>query len=278
MNAHAARTKYLSPAITLLAGLALLACNSAKTSADASKTAGEAAQQIDATTSVDANLPLAPTSVWLIGDSTVSPNSGWGDLFQETLLEEATVFNRARSGRSTKSFYEEDQSYWSDHVDAVLNHLQSGEYVLIQFAHNDEKDDIERHTDPGTAPDYQGTFRDFLELYIAETRAVGATPILITPVSRMVFDGDGTHRRTHGDYPAAMIKTAEDNDVVLLDLELRSHEIFEALGQVETMAQYSDGEDRTHFPQDKAGRVAKMVADLLREAPSPLARYVAHPE
>ncbi len=218
--------------------------------------------------------PLPTIQVWLVGDSTVAPNSGWGDSLQRYLIEQATVFNRGRGGRSSKSFYEEDNNYWSEHPDAVLNHLEPGDYVLIQFGHNDEKEEEYRHTDPGTAPEYQGTFREYLELYIAETRDRGATPILITPVSRMVFDSDGSHVRTHGEYPAAMTKVAEDNSVVLLDLEERSHEIFDSLGQEQTMTLYSDGEDRSHFPPDKAWRVAQMVVDLLGESTSPLAAYV----
>ena len=145
---------------------------------------------------------------------------------------------------------------------------------MIQFGHNDEKDDVERHTEPGTSPDYDDTFRSYLELYIDETRGVGATPILLTPVSRMTFHSDGSHARTHGDYPAAMIHTAAENGVVLLDLEFHSHEQFDTLGETETVEQFSDGEDRSHFPPEKAWRVAEMVTLLLRESSSPLADYV----
>ncbi|MBW2456516.1 MAG: rhamnogalacturonan acetylesterase [Deltaproteobacteria bacterium] len=220
------------------------------------------------------SVPLNDTQVWLIGDSTVSPQSGWGDSLQPYLASEATVHNRARSGRSSKSFYEEEGNYWSAHPDAVLNHLEAGDYVLIQFGHNDEKDDVERHTEPGSPPDYQGTFREFLELYIDETRTLGATPVLITPVSRMTFDSGGAHQRTHGDYPAAMIQTGVANNVVVLDLEALSHQRFDDLGEEQTLELYSDGEDLTHFPQDKAWRVAEMVVELLTGSPSPLAGYV----
>lgn len=220
------------------------------------------------------SVPLSDTQVWLIGDSTVSPLSGWGDSLQPYLASEATVHNRARGGRSSKSFYEEEGNYWSEHPDAVLNHLEAGDYVLIQFGHNDEKDDVERHTEPGSPPDYQGTFREFLELYIDETRAVGATPILITSVSRMTFGSDGAHQRTHGEYPAAMIQTGVANNVVVLDLEALSHQRFDELGEEQTLELYSDGEDRSHFPQDKAWRVAEMVLELLTASTSPLAAYV----
>jgi lysophospholipase L1-like esterase len=184
------------------------------------------------------------------------------------------VVNRARSGRSSKSFYEEDNNAWSEHPDAVMRHIQSGDYVLVQFGHNDEKDDPERHTEPGSPPDYDDTFRAYLELYISETLSAGAKPILITPVSRMTFDSSGAHQRTHGAYPAAMTQTAAANGIPLLDLELVSHEHFDTIGEEQTLLLFSDGTDRTHFPPEKAWRVAEMVATLLNDSESDLAAYV----
>lgn len=218
--------------------------------------------------------PLPPTTVWLVGDSTVASGSGWGDSLQPMLHAQATVVNRARSGRSSKSFYEEDNNAWSEHPDAVMRHIQSGDYVMVQFGHNDEKDDVERHTEPGSPPDYDDTFRAYLELYISETLSVGAKPILITPVSRMTFDSSGVHQRTHGAYPAAMAQTAVANGIPLLDLELVSHEHFDTIGEEQTLLLFSDGTDRTHFPPEKAWRVAEMVATLLGESESDLAAYV----
>lgn len=217
---------------------------------------------------------LLPTTVWLVGDSTVASGSGWGDSLQPLLHVQATVVNRARSGRSSKSFYEEDNNAWSEHPDAVMRHIQSGDYVLVQFGHNDEKDDPERHTEPGSPPDYDDTFRAYLELYISETLSAGAKPILITPVSRMTFDSSGVHQRTHGAYPAAMTQTAAANGIALLDLELVSHEHFDTIGEEQTLLLFSDGTDRTHFPPDKAWRVAEMVATLLSDSDSDLAAYV----
>ena len=219
--------------------------------------------------------PLVELNVWLIGDSTVATGSGWGDFLQPLLDAKATVINRARSGESTMSFYEAAaDNLWSGADNGVIPHLGPGDYVLIQFGHNDEHDDPEHHTDPGAPPDYQGTFRQYLELYVDETRAAGGTPILVTPVCRMWFNADGSHIRDHGDYPAAMIKTAEDKGVVLLDLEAYSHGAFEGLGEADTLALFSDGTDRTHFPPDKAWRVAEFVAALLESSSSPLAAYV----
>lgn len=217
--------------------------------------------------------PLSPVQVWLVGDSTVAPGTGWGDSFQAYLSPKAKVINRGRGGRSSKSYYEESDSYWSKHPDAVMKHIAKGDYVLIQFGHNDEKDDAERHTEPGSPPDYAGSFRQYLERYLADAMGKGATPLLITPVSRMKFEADGSHSRTHGEYPAAMKETASTNGVVLLDLEESSHQRFDQLGKAQTLAQFSDGSDLTHFPQDKAWRVAEMLATLLRDSSSPLGAY-----
>jgi len=219
---------------------------------------------------------LPEVTVWLVGDSTVASGSGWGDALQPLLDDKATVVNLARGGRSSKSFYEEDNNAWTEHPDAVMRHIESGDYVMIQFGHNDEKDGDELHTEPGEPPDYDDTFRAYLELYIDETRGAGATPILITPVSRMAFLPDGSHARTHGEYPAAMIQTASANGVTLLDLEEYSHLHFDAIGEAQTLDEFSDGSgtDRTHFPPEKAWRVAEMVTHLLSESSSPLAAYV----
>ena len=205
---------------------------------------------------------------WLIGDSTVASGSGWGDSLQPLLSAGATVMNRAQSGASSKSFYEASDC-WSQGTDAVLPHIAAGDYVFIQFGHNDEKTDS-RYTDPGVPPDYLGTFRDYLEKYIADVRAAGAIPVLITPVSRMVFSASGDLLRTHGVYPASVKQAGSANAVVVLDLEEKSYEVFQALGQAQTLELYSfnDNSDFTHFPPEKAWRVAEMVAELFTASAS----------
>ncbi|MFK7987012.1 MAG: rhamnogalacturonan acetylesterase [Sandaracinaceae bacterium] len=203
------------------------------------------------------------TRVWLVGDSTVAPDSGWGDFF-EAELTGATVENRAVGGRSSKSFYDEGR------FDAVREALAPGDYVLIQFGHNDAKPEAYRRTEPGSPPEYDDSYRQYLTRYLDEAEARGAIPILVTSVSRMVFGSDGALRRTHGDYPAAMRRLAADRGVALLDLEQHSFEVFDDLGEAETLRLYAEDGDLTHFPPDKAFRVADMVTTLLRRADSPL--------
>lgn len=222
--------------------------------------------------------PLPPIQVWLIGDSTVATNSGWGDFFGNYLDNKASAFNKALGGRSSKSFYEETNSNWNVQNESVMKKIKPGDYVLIQFAHNDEKKEAYRHTEPGESPNFNGSFRQYNEQYFSETRAKGATPILLSPVSRMVFGSDGKLKRTHGNYPDAARKIAADNQVILLDLEQKSFEIFDALGNTKTVELYGlyDGKasDRTHFPKEKGHRVTEMVIELLSKSESPLGCYI----
>jgi len=224
--------------------------------------AGVADTRDAGTMDVDAgpsSCPAGPLHVYLVGDSTVASGTGWGDALSDSLRDDVAVHNHGRGGRSSKSYWDEGA------FDAVRDALAPGDLVFVQFGHNDAKPDAARNTDPGSPPDHDGTYRAHLELYLEATRAVGATPVLVTSVSRMVFRDDGSLARTHGDYPDAMRATARANDVALLDLEEESYETFSALGEEETLALYSanDGADLTHFPPDKAWRVAAMVADLV---------------
>lgn len=223
---------------------------------------GEAVQALTAT---PCPAVVAPPNIVLIGDSTVATNSGWGDFLQSHFKAGSTVTNSAFSGTSSRSFY---NARWP----AVRNMLRSGDYLLIQFGHNDPKAEP-RYTDPGVAPNYTGSYRTFLELYINEAKARGVTPILVTSVSEMIYWSTGALRWTHGLYPSAARRTAALNDVALLDLESRSHSVFNNLGEAETLRLYAEpiaNADRTHFPPEKAFRVTQMVADLLRASPSPL--------
>lgn len=204
------------------------------------------------------DFPARP--LFLIGDSTVDNHTdgeaGWGNVLSAFAVESTLVKNRARSGESSLSFH---TNLWS----GVRNDLSPSSLLLIQFAHNDEHDDAEHHTDPGTAPDYEGSYRDYLTLFINEARASDARPILISPVSRMVWNGDHP-QRSHGEYPNAMRAVASDLGVKLLDLEQRSWEVFDTLGEEATVEVFSY-DDRTHFTPEGAMRVAQMLKDLACE-------------
>src|SRR4051812_16166629 len=154
--------------------------------------------------------------VWLIGDSTMAnkeikayPETGWGMPFSVFFDSTVEVDNRAKNGRSTKSFITE--GLWKP----VLDNLQEGDYVLIQFGHNDEVKTKATYTT-------EEEFSKNLERYVTESRNKKAIPILITPVARRKFDAEGKIEGTHEVYSALVRAVAEKNGVLLIDLDKKS--------------------------------------------------------
>lgn len=151
--------------------------------------------------------------VHTIGDSTMATYNegttvtrGWGQMFQQFFTDAVTVNNRAKNGASSKSFYKES-AYW----ESVKKQIQPGDYVLIQFSHNDEKnsgmdgDSVKAYYESigdsttASSTDYRGTtpngtYKDFLRKYVEETCALGATPVLVGAICRKYFSG-GTIKR-----------------------------------------------------------------------------------
>lgn len=222
----------------------------------------------------------APT-VFMIGDSTMAdysndrPVRGWGMAVGPLLREPAVVKNHAASGRSTKSFI--DEGRWAK----VLAALQAGDFVIIQFAHNDEKkEDPKRYTAPAMS------FRDNLRRFIRETRAKGAEPVLATPVSRRKFNAEGKLLPTHGAYPEAVRAVAAEEKVPLLDLERATAKWLQETGDEPSKRyfvwlapgahpKYPEGSrDDTHFVDAGAQAVAELAAAQIREQGLPLARWL----
>lgn len=171
----------------------------------------------------------------------------------------ASVHDEALSGRSSKSFY--DEGAWTP----VKNSLHAGDFVLIQFGHNDEKtDDSARYTDPKT------TYPQYLSKYIDDTLAKGATPILLTSIERDSWSG-GKLKETHGAYPQAVRDLAAQRMLTLIDMTQLTHDYFEKLGQDATTKlfmnlapgespNYPNGNsDDTHL-QDKGAHVVAEIA------------------
>lgn len=198
---------------------------------------------------------------FLIGDSTCAdykidrrPRFGWGEKFQAHVAG-VRVENHATSGRSTKSFLAEGR--W----DVVMSRLRPGDYVFIQFGHNDEKlTDAKRGTEPF------GEYFDNLCRYIADTRSKGATPILLTPICRRKFDKDGSVVYTHKEYPEAMKKAGHVTKTVVLDIEQCTADWLGRLGKAKSAEYFMysvDGKDNTHLNSEGADAVASMVAKEL---------------
>lgn len=212
-------------------------------------------------------------TAYLIGDSTVSlytstyyPRMGWGQVFQNYFQSTLVVSDKARSGRSSKSFY--DEGAWTP----IKTALKSGDYVFIQFGHNDEKTDVALHTDPYT------TYQQYLSIYIDDARAKGAIPILVTPVERNSWS-NGTIKPTHGNYPDAMRKLASTKSVPLIDLTAGSTAKYISLGQTYTTwnvfmnlkagqyPNYPNGNsDNTHFQENGANIIARLVVGVIRSS------------
>jgi lysophospholipase L1-like esterase len=172
----------------------------------------------------------ATPTVYVIGDSTASsyasdlyPRMGWAQTLPDFFAPAcATTADKAISGRSSKSFY--DEGAWTP----IKNALRQGDHVLIQFGHNDEKtDDAARGTDPYT------TFQQYLSIYIDDATAKGATPILLTPINRNNWSGT-TLQDTHGDYPPAMRDLAQKKQVALVDMTALTKTYFERIGPAAT--------------------------------------------
>lgn len=228
-----------------------------------------------------ASAASAAPRVFMIGDSTMAnkpldlPERGWGMALGPLLVDSVMVQNHAVNGRSTKSFI--DEGRW----DKVVGDLNAGDFVIIQFAHNDEKkEDPKRYADPATS------YRDNLRRFINESRAKDANPILATPVCRRKFDRTGKLIDTHGAYPAATRAVAKEEKVPLLDLERATAKWLEAVGDepsrkffmwIEPGAhpKIPDGrKDDTHFVEAGAKAVAELAAAQIREQKLPLAQWL----
>lgn len=232
-------------------------------------------------------------TVYLVGDSTMAdytlyenedymrqryPMAGWGQVFQRFMQPDSLealrhyiksdrveVANKARGGRSTRTFFEEGR--WAE----VYRHLQKNDLVLIQFGHNDAAENKpERYTNI-TA------YKEYLRLYVHQAREKQAIPVLLTPVARNYPWQNGKLSNVHGGYPQAMKEVAQELNVQLIDLTQLSMDHFAAKGQDYVTANYfmhlppgkyeayPEGlTDNTHFKEAGAQAVAQLVFEGLK--------------
>jgi len=185
--------------------------------------------------------------VYTIGDSTMAdknaevfPETGWAQVLQRFFDDQVKIHNHAVNGRSTKSFIAEGR--WQ----VVLDSLQKGDYVFIQFGHNDEKDkDTSRYTKPF------GSYTANLKKFVTETRMKGATPVLFTPIVRRKFDDKGMLVNTHGDYPVAVRKLAKKMKIHLIDMQKFTAGKVQDLGDVRSKELYLWTEPNRKFPKGR---------------------------
>ncbi len=231
------------------------------------------------------------TTIFLIGDSTVAdytleedymnrrhPIAGWGQEFQQFFVSDSlkkfrnlvttakvVVDNRAKGGRSTRTFFQEGR--WR----SVFETLQAGDLVLIQFGHNDQSEEKTERYVP-----VEG-YKEFLRLYVSQTREKGAMPILLTPVARNYPWKDNHLENVHGDYPNAMKEIAAEMSVPLIDLNHLSMAHFSKMGHDYVTVKYfmnldagiypaypNGQRDNTHFQPEGAKAVAQLVFNALQ--------------
>jgi DNA sulfur modification protein DndE len=227
--------------------------------------------------------PDKKPTLFLAGDSTMSnkpleenPERGWGMFLPAYLTNDITVENHAVNGRSTKSFI--DQKLW----EGIMNKLEEGDYVMIQFGHNDSKvEDSTRYAPARTV------YRDNLIRFVNDVRSKKATPILITPVMRRKFDDNGNFVDQHGDYPVVVREIAKAMNVELIDLHQRSKEMIVNEGVENSkrfflhippghFKNYKDKkpEDNTHFTDYGAASVASLVCKAIDEQNLSVKKYL----
>jgi lysophospholipase L1-like esterase len=221
--------------------------------------------------------------IFTIGDSTMADydlvkfsgekeQRGWCQLLPEFLKPDVILKNAARGGRSSKSFYYE---VWK----SLRNELKPGDYVFIQFGHNDEKNDgldtgENDTTGRGTAPWSQ--YQRFLTMYVKETRERGATPVLFTSVTRRYFENGIITRKAQHDlakiagdstlnYVLAMKHVARELSVPLIDMTASTKKLVESYGPERSKDELYVKSDNTHIKIEGARQFAKLAVAELKE-------------
>lgn len=204
-------------------------------------------------TAIDIEPADVPT-VYLAGDSTVTdqraePAASWGQMLPALFGPDVAIANHAESGETLKSFVTELR------LDKMLSTMKAGDWLLIQFGHNDQKANW-----PQTYADAAIGYPAWLRTFIAEARRRGASPVLVTSPERRNYE-DGKVRRTLADYAEAVRKVAREDHVPLVDLNARSVALYEALGETQAATLFNDGgKDRTHHNNPGAWFLARAVA------------------
>lgn len=222
------------------------------------------------------NIFLAGDSTMAIKETKAFPENGWGMPFVYFWDSTVTVVNKAKNGRSTSSF--RNEGLWKQ----IMDNAGEGDYVLIQFGHNDEVPTKKTYTT-------ETEFRNNLVQYVKEAREKQSIPVLITPVARRKFDSAGKIEGTHEVYAQIVRDVAQSEKVVLIDLDKKGQQLYQQMGVeyskllfVQLKAgehpNYPKGkEDNTHFSELGARLIAQIVLREIREQIPELAARVIQP-
>jgi lysophospholipase L1-like esterase len=203
-------------------------------------------------------------TVYLAGDSTVTDQvqknetfTSWGQMLPRFFKPRVvSIANHAESGEATTTFIA------AKRLDKILDTIKKGDYLFIQFGHNDQNQKREI-----------AVYKDALKRYISEARKRGATPVLVTPMHRRFFDADGKAFNNLGDYPDAVRQMAKDEKVTLIDLHALCKDFYEALGPEKSKMMFVE-KDNTHNNVYGAYEVARMIAEAIKTSDLGLAKYV----
>ncbi|HEX8138085.1 MAG TPA: rhamnogalacturonan acetylesterase [Pyrinomonadaceae bacterium] len=204
-------------------------------------------------------------TVFLLGDSTVcdqprEPYSSWGQMLTRFFRPGVAVANHAESGESLRS------SLGARRLEKVLSLMKPGDYLFIQYGHNDEKE-------KGEGVGAFTTYKAALKKFVAGARSRGGLPVLITPMHRRTFDASGHVTNSHGDYPDAVRQVAREEGVALIDLNAASKLFYEALGPGRSGLAFKEG-DGTHHSNYGSYELARMIVEGIKANKLALARYL----
>ena len=227
--------------------------------------------------------PAKKISIWMIGDSTMSikekktyPETGWGMPFVNFWDSTVTIENLAKNGRSTSSFRKE--GLWQ----IILDKAGEGDYVFIQFGHNDEVSTKKTYTT-------ETEFKNNLRQYVSEARSKKAIPILLTPMARRKFDANRKIEGTHDVYSQIVRDVAKEEKVILFDMDKMTQQLYQQFGVENSKLlfmqlksnehpNYPDGkEDNTHFNELGARLVAQLVLEEIKKQIPELSDRIVKP-
>ena len=208
-----------------------------------------------------ANIP----TIYLLGDSTVcdqpgEPYNSWGQMVTRFFKPGVVIANHAESGESLRS------SLGAKRLDKVLSTMKPGDYLFIQFGHNDEKE-------KGEGVGAFTTYKASLKKFVTETRQHSGIPVLITPMHRRTFDKEGKITNSHGDYPEAVRQLAQQENVPLIDLNAMSKLFYEALGPEKSGLAFKTG-DATHHSNYGSYELAKCIVEGIKASKLGIAKYL----
>ncbi|WP_126973718.1 rhamnogalacturonan acetylesterase [Gynurincola endophyticus] len=212
-----------------------------------------------------------PITLWLMGDSTMSvkepkayPEMGWGVAFTSFWNNSVKVENHAKNGRSTKTFIEENR--WKE----IGEKMKAGDYLFIQFGHNDEVPAKKSYTDPQA-------FEKNIQLFVSTAKSKNVIPVLITPVSRRGYDSVNVFHPNHETYSPIVKKVARETKTILIDLDQLSQALMQQLGPESSKhlflylkpgehPNYPQGKtDDTHFNEYGARLIAQLVLQQIKQ-------------